>query len=149
MSTSEGKVETCVTTNATANDVLAAIQSNAKALLVEICDYDRETVQPLLGQLRDTLEQAHRQGVPEADIARTLEEVRQSGPEVIGTWDEILDQVTVYVWLEDPDGNRVRGDTVVVDLICWEYDDAEDLLDDTVQQLREDLEVDWEVVSQS
>lgn len=148
MSMSEGSSETCVT-NATANDVLAVIQSDAKALLVELCDYDGDIVRPLLGQLRDSLEQARIQGVSEADIARTLEEARQSESEVRETWDQILGQVSVNVWLADPDGNRVWGETVVVDRICWAYDDAEDLLDDTVQQLREDLEVDWEVVGQS
>ncbi len=149
MSTSEGSPEACVMTNATANDVLAVIQSDAKALLVEICDFDGDTVRPLLEHLRDTLEQARIQGVSEADIARTLDEVRQSESDVDESWDEILGTMSVNVWLADPDGNRVWGETVTVDWIFWEYDDVEDLLDDEIQRLREDLEVDWEVVGQS
>ncbi len=136
-------------TKATANDVLAAIRSDATALLGEICDYDRDNAQTLLEHLRVTLEAARCHGVSEPEIARVLEEVRQSGPEVIATWDQILEEITVYVWLEDPDGNRVRGDTVLVDRVCRENDDVRDLLDDAFQQLRDDLEVGWEVVSQS
>jgi hypothetical protein len=145
----EEVVESDLPTKATTNDVVAAIRSDAKALLAAICDYDRDNVLTVLEHLRVTLEAARCHGVSEPDIERILEEVRQSESDVDETWDEILGQVSVYVWLEDPDGNRVRGDTVTVDRICWNYDDAEDLLDDEIQRLREDLEVDWEVVGQS
>lgn len=139
--------ESSMPTKATADDVLAAIRSDAKALLGKICDYDRDNVHTLLEHLRVTLEAARCHGVSEPDIERILEEVRQLEFDVDESWDEILGVVTVNVWLEVPDGTRVRGETVMIDRICWEYDDAEDLLEDVVEQLREDLAVDWEVVS--
>ena len=146
MSTNEQRRENSLTTKKTTTDLIADIRSTATALLGEVYDFDADNVQPLLEQLRDTLAKARRQGVFESSIARVLEEARQSGPEVIGTWDEILEQITVYVWLEDPDGTRVRGNTVVVDRIIWEYEDEESVLNDTVQELRDDLEVGWEIL---
>ena len=146
MSTNEQPRENSLTTKKTTTDLIADIRSTATALLGEVYDFDADNVQPLLEQLRDTLAKARRQGVFESSIARVLEEARQSGPEVIGTWDEILEQITVYVWLEDPDGTRVRGNTVVVDRIIWEYEDEESVLNDTVQELRDDLEVGWEIL---
>jgi hypothetical protein len=142
-------LESGMPTKATTNDVLAAIRSDAKALLDRICDYDRDNVHTLLEHLRTTLEAARCHGVSEPDIERILNEVRQSESDVDETWDEILGVIAVNVWLKDPDGTRVWGETVTVDRICWEYDDVEDLLDDEIQRLREDLEVDWEVVGQS
>lgn len=96
--------------------------------------------------LRDTLAEARRQGVFESEIEATLEEVRQAYPEVDETWPEILAQIEVYVWLEDPDGVRVPGDTVTMDRFVWENSDEEVLLDDVIQGLRDDLEPQWEIV---
>jgi hypothetical protein len=112
----------------------------------EVENGDIDLVSSKLEQLRDTLAEARRIGLSEEAIEKTLEEVRQSSPNVAETWSELLEQLTVFVWLEDPDGNRVRGDTVTIDRFVWENHDEDVLLEDTVQELRDDLEANWEVV---
>ena len=52
----------------------------------------------------------------------------------------------VSVWLEDPDGQRVRGDTEIIDRIIWENWDDDEILEAAVYGLRADLEANWEVV---
>jgi HEAT repeat protein len=107
--------ENSMTTKATAEQLLVAIRSEAKAVLGEI--HDPDSLRPLIEQLRDSLEVVRRQGVPESVIAEVLEEMRLSNPDVTETWSEILGTITVNVWLEDPDGNRVRGEIVIIDRI--------------------------------
>jgi hypothetical protein len=122
---------------AAATDVMAEVEND---------DGDTYLVSRKLEQLRDTLAEARRLGLSEEAVEKTLEEVRQSSPDVAESWSELLEQLTVFVWLEDPDGNRVRGDTVTIDRFLWENHDEDILLEDTVQQLRDDLEVGWELV---
>lgn len=71
--------------------------------------------------------------------------MRQSDPEVTETWDQMLGEITLYVWLEDPDGNRVRGDTVVVDWLLWAKN-TQRVLEDVVDEMLSDLETRWEII---
>jgi hypothetical protein len=92
------------------------------------------------------LAEARRDGVSDSAIEETLEEVRKSYPEVDETWADILAQIEVYVWLEDPDGNRVRGDTEIIDRLVWENYGEDLLLEGVIQGLHDDLEANWEIV---
>jgi hypothetical protein len=65
---------------------------------------------------------------------------------VAETWSEILEQLEVSVWLQDPDGERVRGDTEIIDRIIWENWDDDEILEAVVYRLHADLEANWEVV---
>ena len=127
---------------------IEAIRSAATDAMneVENDDGDTDLVSSKLEQLRDMMAEARRLDLSEEAIEKTLEEVHQSYPDVAETWSEILEQLEVSVWLEDPDGNRVRGDTVTIDRFLWENHDDDILLEETVQQLRDDLEANWEVV---
>lgn len=58
---------------------------------------------------------------------------------------EVVKNRFVTFWLQDPDGNRVRGDTVVVDWLLW-ANNAQRVLDDVVDELLSDLETRWEIV---
>lgn len=128
-----------------AGEVVEAIGSAATSVLEAIED-DRTELQNRLEDLRETLAEARRLGIPEADIGKALEDVRQSYPDRAETWPEILEQLEVSVWLEDPDGERLRGDTEIVDRIIWENWDDDEILEEVVQQLRDDLEANWEIV---
>jgi hypothetical protein len=123
---------------------LAAIRSVAKDVMSAM--YDPDSLIPRLERLRDSLAEARRQGISESEIGGALEEVRQSYPEVAETWPEILGQIEVNVWLEDPDGNRMRGNTVLIDRLVWDNDDEDLILQDEIQALHDDLEAYWAVV---
>jgi hypothetical protein len=123
-----------------------AVRSVATDVMNEVENGDIDHVSSKLEQLRDRLAEVRRLGLSEEAIEKLLEEVRQSYPDVAETWPELLEQLTVFVWLEDPDGNRVRGDTVTIDRFIWENHDEDIVLEDTVQQLRDSLEVGWEIV---
>ena len=99
-----------------------------------------------LEQLRATLAKARQNSVPQDDVEKTLDDVRRSYPDVLEPWSEILKQIEVSVWLTDPDGERVRGDTVIIDGIIWKHLDDDSLLEETIQELHDDLGADWEVV---
>jgi len=128
-----------------AGEVVEAIRSAATSVLEAIED-DRTELRDGLASLRETLAEARQIGIPEADIEKTLEDVRQSYPDRAETWPEILEQLVISVWLENPDGERLRGDTEIVDRIIWENWDDDEILEEVVQQLRDDLEANWEVV---
>jgi hypothetical protein len=131
-------------------DVAEAIQLTASAVLEAIeGSSDHCEWRDCLEQLRETVAKARQNSVPEDDIEKTLEDVRQSYPDVLDPWSEILEQIEVSVWLKDPDGERVRGDTVTIDRIIWENFDDDLLLEVTVQDLHDDLEADWEIVDVS
>jgi len=137
----KSKIETTTT------ESTAAIRAAAQTVMVAVENgMYMEDLCPKLEDLRDMLATARKNGVAEADIEKTLEDVRAAYPDVVEPWAEILEQITVFVWLKDPDGNRVRGDTVVIDRIIWENHDEDLVLGDTIQGLRDDLEADWEVV---
>ena len=123
-----------------------AIRSAASSVLEALDDYDFTELRGQLEHLRDTLTEARRIGMPEADIEKTLDDVRQSYQDRVETWSEILEQLEVSVWLEDPDGERVRGDTEIIDRIIWENWDDDEILEAAVYQLHADLEANWEVV---
>jgi hypothetical protein len=142
------KKENAMTTNIViekAGEVVEAIRSAATSVLEAIED-DRTELRDGLASLRETLAEARQIGIPEADIEKTLEDVRQSYPDRAETWPEILEQLVISVWLENPDGERLRGDTEIVDRIIWENWDDDEILEEVVQQLRDDLEANWEVV---
>jgi hypothetical protein len=130
----------------TAECLLDGIRSAARAVVER--QYSSDCLTELLERLRDTLAAARVVGVPESEINEVLEEVRQSDPELTESWDQMLKTITVDVWLQDPDGNRVRGNTVVIDWLLW-ADDADRVLDDVVEELRSDLETRWEIVKSS
>jgi hypothetical protein len=123
---------------------ISAIRSAAKNVMDWIEDVD--CLPPKLERLRNTLAEARRDGVSDSAIEETLEEVRKSYPEVDETWADILAQIEVYVWLEDPDGNRVRGDTEIIDRLVWENYGEDLLLEGVIQGLHDDLEANWEIV---
>ena len=135
-----------LTTEMMTEKMIADIRSQATTLMVAVSDYDSEIVSPLLEELRETLDTARLEGVPGSMIAEILEIARQSVPEAVVTWDAILGVVAVNVWLEDSDGNRVRGETVTVDRVRWQYENTGDLLEDVIERLHDDLGIAWKVV---
>jgi hypothetical protein len=122
------------------------IRSAATSVLEAIDAPDHTELRDGLEHLRDTITEARRIGTPEGDIEKALNDVRQLHPDVAETWSEILEQLEVSVWLQDPDGERVRGDSEIIDRIIWENWDDDEILEEAVQQLRDDLEANWEVV---
>jgi hypothetical protein len=125
---------------------IEAIQAAATAVMDEVRNEDIDGVSAKLEQLREVLLQARLLGLSDEAITKTLSIVHQSYTDVVEGWTELLEQVTVSVWLQDPDDNRVRGDTVIIDRYVWENEDDDLLLEETVQQLRDDLEPNWEVI---
>jgi DNA-binding transcriptional MerR regulator len=126
--------------------IVETIRSAATSVLEAIDAPDHFELRDGLEHLRDTITEARQLGMPEAEIEKTLDEVRQLHPDVAETWSEILEQLEVSVWLQDPDGERVRGDTEIIDRIIWENWDDDEILEDVVYQLHADLEAEWEVV---
>ena len=126
--------------------IVETIRSAATSVLEAIDAPDHTELRDGLEHLRETITEARRIGTPEGDIEKALDDVRQLHPDVAETWSEILEQLEVSVWLQDPDGERVRGDTEIIDRIIWENWNDDEILEETVQQLRDDLEANWEVV---
>ena len=128
----------------TAKEPISAIRSAAKAVINEVDE--PIGISPQLGQLRDRMDEARRQGVSESEIEHALEEVRQLYPDVATTWPEILGQIMVHVWLENPHGHRVWEVTVTIDRLVWENLDQDLFLADAIRGLRNALEVQWEII---
>lgn len=124
----------------------AAIRAAASAVVESINDGIELELHDKLDHLRETLAEGRRNGMSEERIQGILDCVRASCPDVTDTWAVILEEIWVYVWLEDPDGNRVRGDTAIVDRVIWEELDGAEVLEAEIQRLQDGLEVNWEVV---
>jgi hypothetical protein len=124
-----------------------AIRSIATKAIWAIETYDVALLEMTLEECRTFLAEARQCGVEEKRIQEILDGVLRSHPNVKATWPKILEQIEVYVWLEDPDGNRVRGDTLIVDGFVWENYEHRVVIEEAVQQLHDDLEVGWEVLS--
>jgi hypothetical protein len=153
LSISEKKERTIMNTeerieqlDATPDESTAAIRAAATAVVKSIDGGVDLELREKLDWLRETLAKARRNGMSEERIQGLLDCVRASIPDVTETWSEILEQVAVFVWLEDPDGHRVRGDTAVVDRLIWEEVDVTEALEATIQALHDDLEPNWEIV---
>ena len=94
-----------------------------------------------LEALRNAITHARDAGLSEAKIQASLDAV----PCPVESWEVVVGKVAVYVSLVDPDGEQVRGDTVVLDRLLYEeFEDA--ALEDVVQQLHDDLDYTSEIV---
>jgi hypothetical protein len=87
---------------------IEAIQAAATAVMDEVRNENIDDVSAKLEQLREVLLQARLLGLSDEAITKTLSIVHQSYTDVVEGWTELLEQVTVSVWLSIPHLARLQ-----------------------------------------